>query len=231
MPRATTTALLAFTLAPGVEPFVSPKARSRPPLRLDAGPAELWSGYLAALEADPLPVKMATAACVIGAGDATAQLIENERKKLPDAARVARWAFFGLVLQAPWNHVWQNVLEGALPATASPWTAVTFEKVALDQGLQAPAFTALVFIFFAVLEGSGFRGGVAACEKDLGPTILKNWRVSCLKKIMYWVLISRKRNSDLISGSKTLPIFIRTGINYCRIQGSPFLKSVAKANH
>ena len=44
----------------------------------------------AALEADPLPVKMATAACVIGAGDATAQLIENERKKLPDAARVAR---------------------------------------------------------------------------------------------------------------------------------------------
>ena len=47
----------------------------------------------------------------------------------------------------------------------------------LDQGLQAPAFTALVFIFFAVLEGSGFRGGVAACEKDLGPTILKNWLV------------------------------------------------------
>ena len=144
---------------------------------MDAGPAELWSGYLAALEADPLPVKMATAACVIGAGDATAQLIENEVKKAPDAARVARWAFFGLVLQAPWNHVWQNLLEGALPATASPWTAVTFEKVALDQGLQAPAFTALVFIFFAVLEGSGFRGGVAACEKDLGPTILKNWLV------------------------------------------------------
>ena len=43
--------------------------------------------------------------------------------------------------------------------------------------IQAPAFTALVFIFFAVLEGSGFRGGVAACEKDLGPTILKNWLV------------------------------------------------------
>ena len=177
MPRRSTTALLAFTLAPGVEPFVAPTARRKPLLRVDAGPAELWSGYLAALEADPLPVKMATAACVIGAGDATAQLIQNERKKLPDAARVARWAFFGLVLQAPWNHVWQNILEGALPATASPWTAVTFEKVALDQGLQAPAFTALVFIFFAVLEGSGFRGGVAACEKDLGPTILKNWLV------------------------------------------------------
>ena len=140
MPRASTTALLAAALAPGVEPFVVPNKRRRPPLRLNAGPAELWSGYLAALEADPLPVKMATAACVIGAGDATAQLIENERKKLPDAARVARWAFFGLVLQAP-------------------------------------AFTALVFIFFAVLEGSGFRGGVAACERDLAPTILKNWLV------------------------------------------------------
>ena len=61
MPRIATT-LIAITLAPGVEPFVSPKARRRPPLRVEAGPAELWSGYLAALEADPLPVKMATVA-------------------------------------------------------------------------------------------------------------------------------------------------------------------------
>jgi hypothetical protein len=133
---------------------------------------------LAALETDPLPVKCATAAFVIGAGDATAQLIEGGRaasSKPLDPARVARWAFFGLVLQAPWNNAWNNFLEKSLPGTASPWTPVTFEKVALDQGLQAPAFTALVFFFFAALEGEGVRGGVAACEKDLGATLLKNW--------------------------------------------------------
>ena len=46
MPRRATTALLAAALAPGVEPFVVPNKRRRPPLRLNAGPAELWpSGY------------------------------------------------------------------------------------------------------------------------------------------------------------------------------------------
>jgi hypothetical protein len=173
MPRAATAVMLAC-LAPGAAPFVVPTARRQRAPRINVGPGELWGGYLAALDADPLPVKMATATFVIGAGDAAAQAIERAPF---DVARLGRWGFFGLVLQAPWNHAWQNILEGWLPSTPSPWTAVTFEKVALDQGLQAPAFTALVFFFFAALEGDGIQGGVESCKKDLGATLLKNWLV------------------------------------------------------
>ena len=77
-------------------------------------PAEVWADYLTALEANPLPVKMATATCIIGAGDAAAQAIEGLKTASPlDPGRVARWAFFGFVLQAPWNHAFQNALEAA----------------------------------------------------------------------------------------------------------------------
>ena len=141
-------------------------------------PAELWTDYLGALEANPLPVKCVTAACVIGAGDAAAQAIEGLKLAKPlDGARVARWAFFGLVLQAPWNHFFQNALEAAIPSTPDPWTATTATKVAIDQGLQAPVFTALIFVFFAVIEGRGVDAGRRQVADDLAPTLLKNWLI------------------------------------------------------
>ena len=63
---------------------------------------DAWESYLGLLEAHPLPVKMATATVIIGAGDAAAQAIEQVKGSSDfSLARVSRWAFFGLVLQAP----------------------------------------------------------------------------------------------------------------------------------
>jgi hypothetical protein len=183
MMRATYCALAACALAAVCDALVAPSAfaATRAPRRRPVAavaPAELWDGYLAALEATPLPVKMATATVIIGGGDAAAQAIEGARtNKAFDAARLARWAFFGFVLQAPWNHAFQNALEAALPSTAEPFTATTFLKVGIDQGLQAPAFTALIFVFFAVIEGRGVGAGVAQVREDLAPTLVKNWAV------------------------------------------------------
>ena len=50
-------------------------------------------------------------------------------------------------------------------------------KVAVDQGVQAPVFTALIFLFFAVIEGRGVSAGVDQLRAELGPTLLKNWLV------------------------------------------------------
>eukprot|EP00629_Pelagomonadales_sp_RCC1024_P009497 CAMPEP_0119285054 /NCGR_PEP_ID=MMETSP1329-20130426/31470_1 /TAXON_ID=114041 /ORGANISM="Genus nov. species nov., Strain RCC1024" /LENGTH=217 /DNA_ID=CAMNT_0007285755 /DNA_START=237 /DNA_END=887 /DNA_ORIENTATION=+ len=146
--------------------------------RRHLGAAEVWADYLTALEANPLPVKMATATCIIGAGDAAAQAIEGLKTSSPlDGGRVARWAFFGFVLQAPWNHAFQNALEAAIPSTPDPWTATTALKVGIDQGVQAPVFTALIFLFFAVIEGRGVSAGVDQLRAELAPTLLKNWLV------------------------------------------------------
>mmetsp|Transcript_21830 Transcript_21830/g.70278 ORF Transcript_21830/g.70278 Transcript_21830/m.70278 type:complete len:248 (+) Transcript_21830:71-814(+) len=155
---------------------------SRPPLVRRGPPpqesavAGVWEAYLGALQAAPLPVKAATATVIIGAGDAAAQAIESKGTSI-SPGRVARWAFFGFILQAPWNHYWQNFLEALIPSTPSPWTWTTVGKVALDQFLQAPLFTALIFYFFAIIEGRGFDAGTDQISRELKATLLKNWLI------------------------------------------------------
>ena len=122
------------------------------PLALTGGgPSELWKNYLGLLDSAPLPTKALTAAVIIGTGDASAQVLEaafgseggrKEQGTSPlDLARVGRWAAFGFFLQAPWNHFFYQVLDGALPPTAEPFTQTTLVKVAIDQFGQAPIFT------------------------------------------------------------------------------------------
>lgn len=134
-------------------------------------PADAWTSYLAALETAPLLTKCVTATCIIGAGDAAAQAIEGDI----DPARVARWGLFGLVLQAPWNHYYQNAIEAALPSTVDPWTARTALKVGIDQFVQAPIFTVLIFYFFAVIEKRGLLAATDQVRRELRATLLKNW--------------------------------------------------------
>lgn len=82
------------------------------------GLGEIWSQYLSLLESDvALPTKAVTAAVIIGSGDATAQFLEKRKAQAagvdspsPDLARVCRWAAFGLLVQAPWNHFFYEVL-------------------------------------------------------------------------------------------------------------------------
>ena len=97
-----------------------------------------WASYNEALEANPLLVKSVTASVILGAADFTGQAIQRSRKD-PDAAladddedasgvdiaRAARFAVFGLVLQAPWNHFYYLMLDGALPPTEDPFTTTT----------------------------------------------------------------------------------------------------------
>lgn len=107
---------------------------------------EVWEAYNTALETDPLITKSITAGVILGAADCAGQLLENKIKsgddgKEFDVARAIRFAIFGLVLQAPWNHFYYQFLDGVLPPTENPFTAVTFEKVLIDQFVQAPVFT------------------------------------------------------------------------------------------
>lgn len=115
-----------------------------------------WTSYNQALESDPLLTKSVTAGVILGAADLAGQAIENsisEEDKDIDIARFARFAFFGFILQAPWNHFYYLQLDGALPPTEDPFTATTGIKVVIDQFVQAPIFTVLIFYFLGILEG------------------------------------------------------------------------------
>ncbi|KAJ1462762.1 hypothetical protein M885DRAFT_505821 [Pelagophyceae sp. CCMP2097] len=142
-------------------------------------PAEVWADYLGALEAQPLLTKACTAGVIIGAGDATAQVVESLSAGAAtfDAKRAARWATFGFALQAPWNHFYYQLLDGALPPTVDPFTATTAVKVLIDQGIQAPIFTAVIFVFFALVEGRGIAAAGDQIQKELGQVLVKNWAV------------------------------------------------------
>jgi len=149
------------------------------------GGGELWSQYLSLLDSDlALPTKAITAALIIGSGDLTAQVLEKKKAsaegvEVPetDFARVLRWATFGFFVQAPWNHFFYQILDGVLPPTAEPFSAVTFAKVAIDQFGQAPIFTALIFVFFAVLEGRGLQSAKKQIDEELFEVLLKNWAI------------------------------------------------------
>jgi peroxisomal membrane protein 2 len=144
---------------------------------LNFGVQEAWTTYNDALVADPLIVKSVTACVILGAADLTGQAVEAKQKgedNIVDIARTARFAFFGLVLQAPWNHFYYNILDGAIPPTVEPWTATTGIKVAIDQFVQAPVFTVLIFGFLGFLEGKNFEAIKKQLDDDYADTMVAN---------------------------------------------------------
>jgi len=102
---------------------------------------EAWSSYNSALLSDPLITKSVTAGVILGAADLAGQtLTTNDKEASPvdevasiDIPRALRFAFFGFVLQAPWNHFYYLFLDGALPPTVDPFTPTTAIKVGHEE--------------------------------------------------------------------------------------------------
>ena len=154
---------------------------------LNVSPMEAWGAYNDALEASPLLVKSVTASAILGAADLAGQALEAKQKEDANAAdavdaeidwaRTARFAFFGLVLQAPWNHFYYNILDGVLPPTEEPWTPTTGIKVVIDQAIQAPIFTVLIFSFLGFLEGKSLENIKKQLDEDYVDTMFANWKL------------------------------------------------------
>ena len=147
-----------------------------------AGVEDLWSSYLTALDADPLLVKSVTAGVILGAADLAGQSIQQSMSDGDsdagvDIARFLRFAFFGFILQAPWNHFYYLLLDGALPPTEDPFTATTGIKVVIDQFVQAPIFTVIIFAFLGTLEGKTLDDIKKQLDEDYSDTMIANWKL------------------------------------------------------
>mmetsp|Transcript_13871 Transcript_13871/g.28644 ORF Transcript_13871/g.28644 Transcript_13871/m.28644 type:complete len:252 (-) Transcript_13871:134-889(-) len=151
---------------------------------------EAWASYNVALEQSPLLVKSLSAGVILGAADLAGQAIESVRNANDetsssseeesggiDVARFVRFAVFGLVLQAPWNHFYYTLLDGAIPPTVEPFTSTNLEKVVIDQFVQAPIFTVLIFVFLGLLEGKQMESIQKQLENDYQDTIVANWKL------------------------------------------------------
>lgn len=184
--------ILTAALFSSVQAFVSPSTKILTggrhfdsALHVDAGVADsvmqAWHSYNVALEEQPLLTKSVTAGVILGAADVAGQAIENKMKGVEDAsidvARFARFAFFGFILQAPWNHFYYLFLDGALPPTADPFTPTTGIKVFIDQFIQAPIFTVIIFYFLGILEGKSTGDVKDQLDRDYKDTMLANWKL------------------------------------------------------
>ncbi|KAL7486512.1 hypothetical protein ACHAW6_012125 [Cyclotella cf. meneghiniana] len=151
------------------------------------GLEEVWNSYLTALETNPLLVKSVTAGVILGAADLAGQSIQRATAESEegaaasssgvDIARFLRFAFFGFILQAPWNHYYYLLLDGALPPTEDPFTATTGIKVVIDQFVQAPIFTVIIFGFLGILEGKTLDEIKKQLDEDYVDTMLANWKL------------------------------------------------------
>jgi hypothetical protein len=153
--------------------------RGQSSLRLS--PIEAWDSYNRALESDPLVIKSLTASIILGAADLVGQSItpSGEGKRSTDWARTLRFAIFGFVLQAPWNHFYYKALDTAIPPTFEPFSLTNGIKVAIDQGIQAPIFTVLIFVFLGVLEGKSFESIKYQLDEDYKQTLSSNCKLCC----------------------------------------------------
>jgi len=151
--------------------------------RLRLSPVELWDNYNLALESHPLIVKSVTAGVILGSADLVGQAVESYRKgnteeqASVDILRALRFATFGLVLQAPWNHFYYLLLDGQIPPTEEPFTVTNGLKVFIDQFIQAPIFTVLIFVFLGILEGKSQQAIQDQLKNDYKETILANWKL------------------------------------------------------
>lgn len=144
---------------------------------LNLGIGEAWDAYNSALESDPLLVKSVTAGFILGCADFAGQFFEKSQGKSDDGidfARAFRFAVFGLVLQAPWNHFYYLLLDSQIPPTPEPFTPTNGVKVFIDQFIQAPIFTVLIFVFLGALEGKSIEKIQDQLKTDYKDTIVAN---------------------------------------------------------
>lgn len=121
-----------------------------------------------------------TAGILLPGADFTAQLIERTKAKTDDTevppldlARTARFAIFGFALQAPWNHFYYLVLDQLIPPSPDPLSATTAAKVAIDQFVQAPIFTVIIFAFLGLLEGKSTDEIKGKLDADYKSTMVR----------------------------------------------------------
>jgi hypothetical protein len=154
---------------------------------------DLFQGYMGLIHTHPLLTKCATSACIVPLGDLSAQAIETWKAKKAalaegkleedlenidiDWKRAVRFLIFGATLQPIWNHYYFQWFDGLIPPPADPISMTNVLKVTLDQGIQAPIFTVVIFAFLDFLEGKNWQETKDQIKRDYWPCLSTNWYV------------------------------------------------------
>ena len=112
----------------------------------------------------------------MGVGDIAAQhLVEGQTWDKHNVWRTVRLTSAGLFIIGPTFHVWYDVFLSKLFIQRT--MKVALKKVALDQGLFAPAFLVLFYGSLGLLERSPMTKTVARLKSEFIPNMAVNYSV------------------------------------------------------
>jgi len=69
------------------------------------------------------------------------------------------------------------VLDSVLPPPQDPFSFINVEKTFIDQFIQAPIFTAIIFLFLGALEGKSMDQLKNKLQADYFSTMTANWKL------------------------------------------------------
>ena len=133
----------------------------------------MWARYANAMRTAPLATKALTSAGISAAGDAGCQLLVERREAL-DAQRSAKMALMGGLMVGPALHFWYGALLRFVPGTSFGDAA---RRVALDQLVFAPPFTAACFAFLSALDMRGISALKAQLRQRWTDAVIANWQL------------------------------------------------------
>lgn len=133
----------------------------------------LWATYNSRLACYPITTKALTSLVGFFLGDLVAQKFLGEEGAAFNWPRVARMAAFGFLIHGPTGHYFYSFLD-RLIVGATPIKVAT--KVAIDQILWAPVFTALFFSFLGFAEGKSLDEVIDKINRDTWTAVTTSWK-------------------------------------------------------
>ncbi|MFH4977189.1 hypothetical protein AB6A40_003898 [Gnathostoma spinigerum] len=123
----------------------------------------MWKRFLRLLESRPLLTQCVTSGIIGGMGDAISQtVVERRTWKEYDVSRTNRFVLITGIYIAPCLAAWFRLLERVRGATK----IIPLKKVALDQLLFAPPFSATIIYNLRLLEGQSLKRSWESLKRD-----------------------------------------------------------------
>ena len=133
----------------------------------------IWGFYLEKLARYPLLTKMCTSLVGFGLGDVLAQRFLDKNLQL-DTKRLFRMMSFGFLIHGSTGHYWYQALDRYIRGTG---VKEVVSKVALDQLLWAPVFTAIFLGYTSLTSGATWDAAKSKIKADTFTGVRASWSV------------------------------------------------------
>jgi protein Mpv17 len=146
-----------------------------------------WAGYNRALESKPILTKALTSLVGFLIGDLLAQkFLADGGDNAIDLSRLARMSSFGFLFHGPTGHYFYGFLDRLIPGKSAINVA---SKVAIDQVLWAPIFTACFFAYLGATDRKSVQQIVDKIKKDTWTGVSTSWKFWPLAHCINFALI------------------------------------------